>query len=156
MTDQVVPSKRRAKRESWDHYFMKLAGNVAERSTCERATVGAVLVVDHRIIATGYNGSISGDPHCDDAGHLMRDGHCIRTLHAEMNAVLQCALNGVSTRGATVYVTFYPCLNCTKALIQAGVREVFYQHAYHNDPYAEELFRNHQVPVTQLPLDAAN
>ncbi len=107
MSDQVVPSTRHAHRESWDQYFMKLATNVAERSTCERATVGALLVVDHRIIATGYNGSITGDAHCDVAGHLMRDGHCIRTLHAEMNAILQCALNGVSTRGATVYVTFY-------------------------------------------------
>ncbi|MCI2033780.1 MAG: deaminase, partial [Lactobacillus sp.] len=91
MTDQIVASTRHAHRESWDHYFMKLATNVAERSTCERATVGAVLVKEHRIIATGYNGSISGDPHCDEAGHLMRDGHCIRTLHAEMNAILQCA-----------------------------------------------------------------
>ncbi|WP_461214278.1 deoxycytidylate deaminase [Lacticaseibacillus sp. GG6-2] len=153
MTDTILPSKRHANRESWDHYFMKLAGNVAERSTCERATVGAVLVKDHRIIATGYNGSISGDPHCDDAGHLMRDGHCIRTLHAEMNAILQCALNGVSTRGATVYVTFFPCLNCTKALIQAGVSRIYYANDYRNDPYAVELLANHQVPVNHLPLN---
>lgn len=129
---------------------MKLAGNVAERSTCERATVGAVLVKDHRIIATGYNGSISGDPHCDDAGHLMRDGHCIRTLHAEMNAILQCALNGVSTRDATVYVTFFPCLNCTKALIQAGVSQIYYRNDYRNDEYAVSLLQNHHVPVTKL------
>lgn len=153
MTDTILPSKRHAHRESWDHYFMKLAGNVAERSTCERATVGAVLVRDHRIIATGYNGSISGDPHCDDAGHLMRDGHCIRTLHAEMNAILQCALNGVSTRGATVYVTFFPCLNCTKALIQAGVARIYYANDYRNDPYAIELLTNHQVAVAHLPLN---
>ncbi len=83
--------------------------------------MGAVLVQEHRIIATGYNGAISGDPHCDEAGHLMRDGHCIRTIHAEMNAIIQCAANGVSTHGATVYVNFFPCLNCTKALIQAGI-----------------------------------
>ncbi|WP_262314660.1 deoxycytidylate deaminase [Lacticaseibacillus parakribbianus] len=155
MPDQIVDSKRHGHRESWDHYFMKLAGNVAERSTCERATVGAVLVVDHRIIATGYNGSIAGDPHCDTAGHLMRDGHCIRTLHAEMNAILQCALNGVSTKGATVYVTFFPCLNCTKALIQAGITAVYYQSAYHNDPYALELLAAHHVAVVQLTQESA-
>lgn len=154
MADTIQPSKRHAQRESWDHYFMKLALNVAERSTCERATVGAVLVKDHRIIATGYNGSISGDPHCDEAGHLMRDGHCIRTLHAEMNAILQCALNGVSTREATVYVTFFPCLNCTKALIQAGVSKIYYANDYRNDPYAEELLANHHVSVTQLNMQA--
>ena len=152
MTDTILASQRHAQRESWDQYFMKLASNVAERSTCERATVGAVLVKDHRIIATGYNGSISGDPHCDEAGHLMRDGHCIRTLHAEMNAVLQCALNGVSTREATVYVTFFPCLNCTKALIQAGVSRIFYANDYRNDPYALELLHNHQVTIEALPL----
>ncbi|WP_179395437.1 deoxycytidylate deaminase [Lacticaseibacillus absianus] len=150
MTDQILPSTRHATRESWDHYFMKLATTIAERSTCERATVGAVLVMAHRIIATGYNGSIAGDPHCDDAGHLMRDGHCIRTLHAEMNAILQCAQNGVSTRNAAVYVTFFPCLNCTKALIQAGVSRVFYANDYHNDPYAVALLEAHDVAVTKL------
>ncbi|WP_225047205.1 deoxycytidylate deaminase [Lacticaseibacillus kribbianus] len=153
MTDQIVRSTRHTHRESWDRYFMKLAENVAERSTCERATVGAILVVDHRIIATGYNGSIAGDPHCDTAGHLMRDGHCIRTLHAEMNAILQCAENGVSTKGATVYVTFFPCLNCTKALIQAGITAVYYARAYRNDPYALELLAAHHVAVVQLAAD---
>ncbi|WP_125703413.1 deoxycytidylate deaminase [Lacticaseibacillus daqingensis] len=150
MTDQILPSTRHITRESWDHYFIKLATTIAERSTCERATVGAVLVMAHRIIATGYNGSIAGDPHCDEAGHLMRDGHCIRTLHAEMNAILQCAENGVSTRNATVYVTFFPCLNCTKALIQAGVTSVYYAHDYHNDPYAVDLLASHGVTVIKL------
>lgn len=152
MTDQIMPSMRHQTRESWDRYFMTLATTVAARSTCERATVGALLVLDHRIIATGYNGSIAGDPHCDDAGHLMRDGHCIRTLHAEMNAILQCAENGVSTRGAAVYVTFFPCLNCTKALIQAGIKQVYFGDDYNNDPYAIELLKAHQVAVHQVSL----
>ncbi|KRO18215.1 deoxycytidylate deaminase [Lacticaseibacillus saniviri] len=149
MTDQIVPSKRHQSRESWDQYFMTLAESIATRSTCERATVGAVFVRNHRIIATGYNGSISGDPHCDEVGHLMRDGHCIRTIHAEMNAILQCAANGVSSADATVYVTFYPCLNCTKAMIQAGVKRVVYGQPYRNDPYAEELFATHHIIVEQ-------
>ncbi|MCI1894694.1 MAG: deaminase [Lactobacillus sp.] len=152
MTDQIMPSTRHQTRESWDRYFMTLATTVAARSTCERATVGALLVLDHRIIATGYNGSIAGDPHCDDAGHLMRDGHCIRTLHAEMNAILQCAENGVSTRGAAVYVTFFPCLNCTKALIQAGIKQVYFGADYNNDPYAIELLQAHHVTVQQVSL----
>ncbi|MFD1428728.1 deoxycytidylate deaminase [Lacticaseibacillus mingshuiensis] len=152
MSDEIVPSARHAARESWAQYFMKLATTVAARSTCERATVGAVLVQDHRIIATGYNGSISGDPHCDEAGHLMRDGHCIRTLHAEMNAILQCALNGVSTRGASVYVTYYPCLNCTKALIQSGVKAIYYAHDYHNDPYAVALLNSHAIKVVKVAM----
>lgn len=84
----------------------------------------------------------------------MRDGHCIRTLHAEMNAILQCAENGVSTRGAAVYVTYYPCLNCTKALIQAGVKRVYYAHDYHNDPYAVHLFRDHHIETTQVTVTA--
>ncbi|WP_203623314.1 MULTISPECIES: deaminase [unclassified Lacticaseibacillus] len=154
MTDQIVASTRQVRRESWDQYFMQLATVVAQRSTCERATVGALLVVDHRIIATGYNGSISGDPHCDDAGHLMRDGHCIRTLHAEMNAILQCAENGVSTRGAALYVTYYPCLNCTKALIQAGVTRVYFAHDYRNDPYAVQLFEEHHIKTTLVTVPA--
>lgn len=152
MTDQIMPSTRHQTRESWNRYFMTLATTVAARSTCERATVGALLVLDHRIIATGYNGSIAGDPHCDDAGHLMRDGHCIRTLHAEMNAILQCAENGVSTRGAAVYVTFFPCLNCTKALIQAGIKQVYFGDDYNNDPYAIELLKAHHVAVQQVSL----
>lgn len=152
MTDQIMPSTRHQTRESWNRYFMTLATTVAARSTCERATVGALLVLDHRIIATGYNGSIAGDPHCDDAGHLMRDGHCIRTLHAEMNAILQCAENGVSTRGAAVYVTFFPCLNCTKALIQVGIKQVYFGDDYNNDPYAIELLKAHHVAVQQVSL----
>lgn len=151
MTDQIMPSTRKANRQSWPDYFMGLATRVASRSTCERATVGVLLVRDHRIIASGYNGSIKGDPHCDEAGHLMRDGHCIRTLHAEMNALFQCALNGVSSKDAEVFVTFYPCLNCTKALIQAGITRVYYANDYHNDPYAEQLFAAHGIDVIHLP-----
>lgn len=150
MTDTIVPSKRHVERQSWDHYFMSLASTVATRSTCERAEVGAVLVNNHRIIATGYNGSIAGDPHCDTAGHLIRDGHCIRTIHAEMNAILQSAQNGVTTANATVYVTYFPCLNCTKSLLQAGIKRVVYKYDYHNDPYAESLFAAHGIPVEQL------
>jgi len=100
-------------RPEWDSYFMKIAYAVSERSTCDRALVGCVLVLDKRILTTGFNGSPAGQPHCDEEGHLMVDGHCVRTIHAETNAIIQAALHGVSTKGATCYVTHLPCINCT-------------------------------------------
>lgn len=107
----------------WKQYFMMQALVIAQRSTCNRALVGSVLVKDHRIIGTGYNGSVSGQPHCDDVGHQMVDGHCVRTIHSEMNAIIQCAKFGVSTENTEIYVTHFPCYNCCKALVQAGIKK---------------------------------
>ncbi|MBN2045974.1 MAG: cytidine/deoxycytidylate deaminase family protein [Anaerolineales bacterium] len=123
-------------RPSWDNYFMKIAVTVAERSTCDRAHVGAVLVREKRILTTGFNGSPAGLPHCDDAGHLLVDGHCVRTIHAETNAIIQAALHGVSTKGATCYVTHFPCINCTKTLINAGITRIVYLNDYRVDEIA--------------------
>jgi dCMP deaminase len=117
-------------RPDWDSYFMDMARKVAERSTCDRAHVGCVLVRDNRVLATGYNGSVSGMPHCDDVGHDIVNGHCKRTIHAEMNAIIQCAIHGVSSKGAIVYVTHYPCYDCAKALVNAGVLVVNYEQTY--------------------------
>ena len=117
-------------RPSWDNYFMEIAFTVAQRSTCDRAHVGAVLVRDRRILTTGYNGAPAGLSHCDDVGHLMVDGHCVRTLHAEQNAIIQGALHGVSIQGSAAYVTHQPCLTCAKMLINAGVRRVVYAGNY--------------------------
>ena len=117
-------------RPDWDSYFMDMARKVAERSTCDRAHVGCVLVRDNRVLATGYNGSVSGMPHCDDIGHNVVNGHCKRTIHAEINAIIQCALHGVSSKGAIVYVTHYPCYDCAKALVNAGVLVVNYEQTY--------------------------
>ena len=122
-----------APRPSWDEYFMDIAFTVASRSTCDRAHVGAVLVRDRRILATGYNGSPAGLPHCDEVGHLMVDGHCVRALHAEQNAIIQAALHGISTEGATAYVTHQPCLTCAKMLINAGIHRVVYAGNYPDD-----------------------
>ena len=118
------------KRPSWDEYFMGIAFEVAKRSTCDRARVGAIIVRDKRILTTGYNGAPRGLPHCDEVGHLIVDGHCVRTLHAEQNAIIQAALHGVSTDGGTIYVTHQPCLNCAKMIINAGIRRVVYAGAY--------------------------
>ena len=137
-------------RKSWDTYFMQITEIVASRSTCDRAVVGCVLVnKDHRIVSTGYNGSVAGNPHCDDVGHTMRDGHCIATIHAEMNALLYCAKEGIPTKDTICYVTHFPCLNCTKALIQAGIREVVYKNAYRVDDYAVSLFEKNNITLRQ-------
>ena len=139
-------------RQSWEEYFINIAELVATRSTCDRANVGCVLVKDegHRIIASGYNGSISGNPHCDEIGHTIRDGHCIATIHAEMNALLFCAKEGVPVEGCTVYVTHFPCLDCTKSLIQAGIKKIVYKHDYRNDEYAIELLERNNIKVKKL------
>lgn len=142
-----------SKRLDWDSYFMLSALFLASRSTCSRAQVGTLLVKDKRIIASGYNGSVHGEDHCDDVGHLMVDNHCIRTVHSEVNAITQCAKFGVETNGAKVYVTHFPCLNCTKTLIQAGVDEVFYLNDYRVDEYAMKLLTQTGIKLTKLTLD---
>ena len=137
-------------RPSWDEYFLKVAMLVSERSTCPRMHCGCVLVKNKQILATGYNGSIPGDVHCEDVGCLLEDNHCIRTIHAEMNAILQCSINGVSTKGAIAYVTNMPCTNCAKALITAGIKEVIIFSDYHNTR-AEDFFQIANVPIKRLP-----
>jgi len=117
-------------RPSWDEYFVRITFEVAQRGTCDRAHVGAIIVKDKRILTTGYNGSPRGLAHCDEVGHLMIDGHCVRTLHAEQNAILQAALHGVSTAGSSLYVTHQPCLNCAKMIINAGIVRVVYAGSY--------------------------
>lgn len=113
-------------RPSWDDYFMAIAKIIATRGTCDRLRAGAVLVKDKRIIATGYNGSPPGLPHCDgDAGHLMEEGHCVRTIHGEHNAILQAAkLPGASTEGSILYTLYNPCIHCAKYVVAAGIKRV--------------------------------
>lgn len=138
-------------RKSWDEYFMEITEMVATRSTCDRAFVGCVLVnKDHRIVSTGYNGSLSRNSQCDEVGHTMRDGHCIATIHAEMNALLYCAKEGISVKGCTAYVTHFPCLNCTKALIQAGVLGICYKSSYRVDEYALELIKLNNIEIKKF------
>lgn len=137
-------------RPDWDEYFMNIATTVATRSTCDRAFVGAVLVREKRILTTGFNGSPAGLEHCDDAGHLMIDGHCVRTTHAEANAIIQAALHGISTKGSTCYVTHFPCLGCTKMLINAGIVRIVYDNSYRIDVNSDAFFRAAGVEVSQL------
>ncbi len=138
-------------RMSWEKYFMEITELVASRSTCDRAWVGCVLVnSSNRIVSTGYNGSISGNPHCDDVGHTMRDGHCIATIHAEMNALLYCAKEGIPVKNCSAYVTHFPCLNCTKALIQAGINKIYFKNGYRVDDYAIVLLERNNIPYIKI------
>ncbi len=123
----------KSSRPSWDEYFMGITLEVARRSTCNRAQVGAIIVRDKRILTTGYNGSPTGLPHCTEASCLIVNGHCVRTLHAEQNAIIQAALHGVSTDGATIYVTHQPCLICAKMIINAGISRMVYGGDYPDD-----------------------
>src|SRR5690625_3407403 len=139
-------------RISWEQYFMAQAHIAALRSTCTRLMVGAVIVRENRIIASGYNGSVADGAHCIDDGCYVIDGHCVRTVHAEANALLQCAKFGVPTNETEVYVTHFPCLQCCKQLIQAGVKKIFYANDYRNHDLAIQLFRESNIHTKQVEL----
>jgi dCMP deaminase len=125
-------------RVSWDEYFMNIAREVATRSTCARKHVGAVIVRDRTILSTGYNGSVRGLPHCDEVGHMMEDGHCVRTIHAEANAIIQAAKNGTRIDGAGIYVTASPCWHCFKTIANAGLNRIVFGEFY-RDPRIFEM-----------------
>ena len=142
-----------ADRPSWDTYFIQIAHLVATRATCPRPSVGAVIVRDKRILATGYNGAPAGLPHCPPEGDqhdwprgCTMAGHCVRSLHAEQNCLLQAAKIGVASDGATMYVTCQPCNTCAKMIINAGVARVIYEGDYPDD-FSLELFKNSQMDV---------
>ena len=143
-------------RISWDEYFMAQSHLLSLRSTCSRLSVGATIVKDKRIVSGGYNGSIKGDEHCIDVGCKVVEGHCVRSIHAEINAILQCSKFGVGTEGATIYVTHFPCLNCTKSIIQAGIKEICYANDYRNNEYAQELLEKSGVVVRKVDYDVNN
>lgn len=135
-------------RPNWDQYFMKITEVAGERGTCDRGRSGAVIVVNKRIATTGYVGSPPGRPHCDSAGHLMREVideegkksmHCIRTLHAEENAMLQAAKYGIPLKGGTLYCKMTPCFNCAKRIVSVGIKKVVAQRRYHADALSVDL-----------------
>ena len=145
-----MQSDERTGRPGWDDYFLQIARTVATRATCPRASVGAVLTREHRILTTGYNGAPRGVSHCLEAGCLLVHGHCQRAVHAEANAIVQGALHGVGLAGATAYCTHEPCVNCSKLLISAGVERIVYETAY-PDPIATELLAEAGVAVAHVP-----
>lgn len=145
---KLSPAKRI--RPSWDDYFLGIARAVAERATCDRGRSGCVIVRDKAILVTGYVGSPTGLPHCDDVGHQMKkmiheDGritqHCVRTVHAEQNAICQAAKYGISLNGGTLYCKMTPCRTCAMLIINCGIRRVVCEYRYHAGGESEELFR---------------
>lgn len=147
------------KRPSWDEYFLDMADMVGTRGTCDRGRAGAILVKDKRILATGYVGSPVGIPHCDEVGHEMHtvtheDGsvsrHCIRTAHAELNAITNAARVGVAIDGSTVYCKMVPCYTCAKAIINAGVISVIALRDYHATKQSKNIFKKAGVKLKIL------
>ncbi len=131
-------------RPTWDDYFMNIAKQAATRSTCDRKHVGAVIVRDKTILSTGYNGSIRGMPHCDEAGHMMENDHCVATIHAEANAIIQAAKHGVNINSipnagntnnqgndvTTIYTTASPCWSCFKLIANSGIKRIVFGEFY--------------------------
>jgi len=138
-------------RPNWDQYFMKLAMLASERATCPRMHCGCVLVKDKNVLATGYNGSIPGDDHCEDVGCLVVENHCVRTNHAEMNALMQAAKHGNSVDGSTAYVTNMPCTTCAKALVASGIKRVVVFSDYHST-LATEFFAKSGMQIDKIPM----
>ena len=137
-------------RPTWDEYFMEIAGVVGKRATCDRGRSGCVIVRDKQILVTGYVGSPKGMPHCDEVGHQMKsvtheDGHtsqhCMRTAHAEQNAIVQAAKLGIAIDGGTLYCKMTPCATCGKMIINAGIKRVVCEKRYHAGAESEEMFR---------------
>jgi len=135
-----IPKYDKYIRPSWDEYFMEIMKTVSKRSTCDRGRTSAIIVKDKRIIATGYAGSPPGTEHCDEVGHLLEDGHCVRTIHSEHNALLQAAvIGGASTQGSTLYTLYSPCIHCCKYIVAAGVSRIVLRKMYRNDGVIEYL-----------------
>lgn len=152
MNTNTVEGERKLERISWEQYFIAQAHLVALRSTCTRLMVGAIIVRENRIIASGYNGSVSDSTHCIDDGCYIVDGHCVRTVHAEANALLQCAKFGVPTNETEIYVTHFPCLQCCKQLIQAGIKTIYYANDYRNNDLAIQLFKESNIKTKKVEL----
>lgn len=136
-------------RPSWDEYFMEVMNSVSKRATCDRGRSGCVIAKNSRILVTGYVGSPQGFPHCDEVGHQMKkitheDGkvteHCVRTVHAEQNAICQAAKQGISIDGATLYCRMTPCRTCAMLIINCGIKRVVCERRYHAGQESEEMF----------------
>jgi dCMP deaminase len=153
-TKKITVDKKSAgkTRVSWDEYFMNIAIQAATRSTCDRKHVGAVIVRDKTILSTGYNGSIRGLPHCDDIGHMMENDHCVATVHAEANAIIQAAKHGTSINGADIYVTASPCWDCFKLIANSGIKRIFY-HEFYRDERIIKIARKAGIKLKPVSID---
>ena len=136
----------RENRPTWQEYFKEIVQVTSKRSNCSRLNVGCILVKDNRIISAGYNGFLPGYPHVSN----VVNGHEINTIHAEQNALMDCAKRGVSCEGAIAYVTHYPCIICTRLLLAADIKEIKYFDDYKNDPLVAQFCRMKCVPIKKI------
>lgn len=148
---------KKMNRPNWDEYFFGVLNAISKRATCDRGRNGCVIVKDNQILVTGYIGSPPGFPHCDDVGHQMKkvihenkevSSHCVRTIHAEQNAICQAAKRGVSINGATLYIKMTPCTVCARLLISCGIKEVKCIRKYHQGQESEDIFKMAQIVLT--------
>jgi dCMP deaminase len=155
----VAKAKITHKRPSWDEYFMELADTASKRATCDRGRSGCVVVRDKQVLVTGYVGSPIGMEHCDDVGHLMKkvthdDGtvteHCMRTVHAEQNALAQAARRGVSLEGSTIYCRMTPCRTCAMLIINSGIKRVVCEQKYHAGGESVDMFKQSGIELEHL------
>lgn len=137
-------------RETLYTYFLKIMDVVGSRGTCDRGRSGCIIVHEKNIISTGYVGAPRGLEHCDDVGHLMKDNHCIRSTHAEQNAIINAAKNGVKTEGAVLFCTMYPCFSCCKMIINAGIIRVVARNDYHESEESKKAFALAGVDVVVI------
>jgi dCMP deaminase len=139
-------------RKSWPEYFMSIAKEASTRSTCDRNFVGAVIVRDKTILSTGYNGSIRKLEHCDEVGHDMENDHCVATIHAEANAIIQAAKNGVMLDGSEIYCTSFPCWNCFKLICNSGIKKIYYGKDY-GDHKADKIAKKLSIELVKISLN---
>lgn len=159
MPKAKTESKEKAEkyvRPTWDEYFMEVMDAISRRATCDRGRSGCVIAKDHQILATGYVGSAAGDDHCDDVGHMYQkklntdstiSEHCVRTVHAEQNAICQAAKNGISINGATMYCRMEPCPVCAKMIINCGIKRVVAQKRYHAAEETRRVFEKSGIKL---------
>ncbi len=156
MSEKKAKKKGKYVRPSWDEYFMEVARTIAKRATCDRGRSGCVIARDKRLLVTGYVGSPIGLPHCDEIGHLMKkvihdddtiSQHCVRTVHAEQNAICQAAKLGIGIDRATVYCKMTPCRVCAMLLINSGIKRVVCEKKYHAGTESEQMFRDSGVKL---------
>ena len=152
-------SEERYVRPTWDEYFMEVCRAIAKRATCDRGRSGCVIARDNQLLVTGYVGAPRGLPHCDDVGHQFKkvqheDGsisqHCVRTVHAEQNAICQAAKRGISIDGATLYCKMTPCRTCAMLIINCGIKRVIAEKRYHDSADSIEMFKQAGVILEQL------
>ncbi len=148
--------KNSYQRPSWDEYFMELANAAAKRATCDRGRSGCVIVKDKQVLVTGYVGSPIGLPHCDEVGHLFKKTfheddtittHCVRTVHAEQNAICQAAKRGIALEGSTLYCRMTPCRTCAMLIINCGIKRVVCEKKYHAGEESEQMFKEAKIEL---------